>query len=1172
MNETLSRNALFFAWKRGITLNDVYTYKGKVKSILETLKKLSEEEEDIGNLAYLIEEERMKYFPFVSSERLWYNLVHRLGYEYNGLEETEEDIQEMDKKIEREKKEVQEMVEKINLQDEYVEKYKKLKPVQYSDFVEDSQKMKFLLKRYGENISKHDLTDILRDFSPTQNIPLLIIFRSGIMSFKMLRDRRHTESNNNGIIDFRRIFSVPEVNLENGLFLLIWNQKEKSRDIFEECAMKNFSVAKYVLPNLPNNTNPGSFELSMGENAGSRYLIRSRIQESFTKYTVESEENKRSGTVDFYDVDINTKLMATVLFTNPLFKQFFTISEVPKPLCYKIGVKMHFYPYPIRKFMERNKQLERKEYVPMKINMSIYTVDKSKTISVTQGENNILKELSHGDIYVNAKITDIGSLTDQHTVISFLELLLRYCTHSPRVNEILFRVFVVGNKSTEKAKKKKNVRGEKPIDILREKSKSSELLKTMFTKRSYGTFCSAPYMPRIVDESELSSMSQKEIVKNVRKVDGIYLTCPSGKYLGINNLKEIICCYDSKKNIEDWKYDVKNLKHKVKYVRVDSDISSLFQSYIGKYTCGMVSFTSDSNVSFLTNIVKVFLRIKIGEEPSDREESAIIDRTIDEIRRDMISGKSKYEGRTPVIPSVMRQELFDYTDEEIKEKFLTEKYFDPRLFYRAIEEYYGINIYILRIPKNSATSAPTFIAPRCNHYHIPSGKKPRCIVVVQKWKDKMYHNWSLAYEGKTIIAKKKLVDFFHSENMKAVSYISEFRDKMRYSPHNQIEFNYPMEAQIINESGKVSSAFFKVGNIRVLAHLDIETYPRNLPCEDNLEAYISRFDLREVRMYLEEAEDEDENTMYYKGFTITKKPESITGVNVPTTREKFNIFMELSAWLTKYYIVCNKGKFEFSDLFTLSKTGTSEDYEFSDFPTCVPLGINAKYLASKWENDNYLPKRDFITLIRRVQSLTKGYIINDKIIIYGKELYQEIKKKIRNHVRGEVVKSDLENSLTLKSLSGNFKRYEGSTSIIVNGIGNYYNLMNMNSCTTTRYNIRTIDLFRYDPFVYKDGNVLFLVQNLPHVQISSMNLKRIDVFLELCVIWNKERINLGKVVIPRKKWSEKVKYTIFSILPSGELFPQEVVNEDLRDEDKPICLLRYKLGETSFYSSLLLLN
>lgn len=72
-------------------------------------------------------------------------------------------------------------------------------------------------------------------------------------------------------------------------------------------------------------------------------------------------------------------------------------------------------------------------------------------------------------------------------------------------------------------------------------------------------------------------------------------------------------------------------------------------------------------------------------------------------------------------PGLLRQELFDHTDQEIMDLLVDENvYFDPALFYRALEELFNVNVCVFAYPdwKVSNEEKSTVDIPRHRAFHV----------------------------------------------------------------------------------------------------------------------------------------------------------------------------------------------------------------------------------------------------------------------------------------------------------------------------------------------------------------------------------------------------------------------------------------------------------------------
>jgi hypothetical protein len=118
-------------------------------------------------------------------------------------------------------------------------------------------------------------------------------------------------------------------------------------------------------------------------------------------------------------------------------------------------------------------------------------------------------------------------------------------------------------------------------------------------------------------------------------------------------------------------------------------------------------------------------------------------------REDFISNLRVQISET-INPETCKQELYDYTNEEIKEMLKNYEIFDTRYFYRAIEEFFNVNLfiltyypsymydrdritnYIITLTTSSATKLYSFEIPRHKLFYTRKIRKDRDTVVIFK--------------------------------------------------------------------------------------------------------------------------------------------------------------------------------------------------------------------------------------------------------------------------------------------------------------------------------------------------------------------------------------------------------------------------------------------------------
>jgi hypothetical protein len=143
-------------------------------------------------------------------------------------------------------------------------------------------------------------------------------------------------------------------------------------------------------------------------------------------------------------------------------------------------------------------------------------------------------------------------------------------------------------------------------------------------------------------------------------------------------------------------------------------------------------------------------------------------------REDYIQQYRKNMGNNIKSALLLKQELFDFTNEEIKNQLLDLKSFlDPLKYYRAVEEYYGINLYIFDMNTDSGNADLSI--PRHKIFHV-SPYRPRSSILILRYENMT--NVELKYPHCDLIIENKTTSVF-DETMTSFCY-KIWKDKLSY--------------------------------------------------------------------------------------------------------------------------------------------------------------------------------------------------------------------------------------------------------------------------------------------------------------------------------------------------------------------------------------------------------
>lgn len=187
-----------------------------------------------------------------------------------------------------------------------------------------------------------------------------------------------------------------------------------------------------------------------------------------------------------------------------------------------------------------------------------------------------------------------------------------------------------------------------------------------------------------------------------------------------------------------------------------------------------------------------------------------------------------------VYPSLLKQEMFDFTDSQIIERMGNpEVYFDPGLFYRAIEETFDINLYLF----NNDDKGSVFI-PRFKHFYCKPYRDRPCVIAIKSVTKKLtdYEHWELIAD----IDESKLTAIaLFGEDINKICYnmftaatnnITIIDEKYRniYTLDLLNTIHYPPLSQFIDSYGKLRGVTFQ-GPEGPFTVSCLPSQPENLP-------------------------------------------------------------------------------------------------------------------------------------------------------------------------------------------------------------------------------------------------------------------------------------------------------------------------------------------------------
>ncbi|CAH6421734.1 Hypothetical protein HVR_LOCUS1374 [uncultured virus] len=232
-------------------------------------------------------------------------------------------------------------------------------------------------------------------------------------------------------------------------------------------------------------------------------------------------------------------------------------------------------------------------------------------------------------------------------------------------------------------------------------------------------------------------------------------------------------------------------------------------------------------------------------QPTDEMKEAYVTR----IRQHMLA---------TIRPALLKQELYDYTNEEITNLFRdNSKFLDPSLFYRAVEETFNINIYVFAPPPPSGdeTELGAMDIPRFKIFHARPLRLQRPTVVIMKtWGSESdaleYPQCELIvdYDKDNYQIMKlfgpEMTEVCHGalqDTLKTMTWSVQQNNTFDvhaniyyYIDHLSL-FQVPAVSQFIDYNGKMRALTLNLGGGQLMTVAVIPSQPENLPVSNDVQ-------------------------------------------------------------------------------------------------------------------------------------------------------------------------------------------------------------------------------------------------------------------------------------------------------------------------------------------------
>jgi hypothetical protein len=358
---------------------------------------------------------------------------------------------------------------------------------------------------------------------------------------------------------------------------------------------------------------------------------------------------------------------------------------------------------------------------------------------------------------------------------------------------------------------------------------------------------------------------------------------------------------------------------------------------------------------------------------------------------------------------LLKQELYDLNVEFIKDKMLSGEFLDPSLYYRAFEEYFNVNIYVF-------SDTTILDVPRHNVFHSRPVRQNRKTVLIYK-----NVNQYKVYQCELIVNKVTYNMLIYNQDMSQFCHtlLQNYMNTLTFNVINNnmtvysnlyyyadflslLQINKKSMTQYIDANGKLRGLTFDVGQEK-MTMLTLPSQPENLRTSNKimyvkLQTALKVFEPQQPTSMVKT--NDNIVGLWYKIFDLEQ------GVYIPVISQdnKLDIKQGLI-----HPLIVNDTHYNVSHYYQLKKI-LNFLLQIITWMYFIFINNNVneffKQFVVMYDTVNDEAYQNILTIPRKLPTLTsiddvftyiKDYlpVVDNKIIIYGKNLYDGIKHQLQ---------------------------------------------------------------------------------------------------------------------------------------------------------------------------------
>lgn len=574
--------------------------------------------------------------------------------------------------------------------------------------------------------------------------------------FKLYRGRTDDEMPNYNII----IPPTSQTNKDNSFYMTVWSGKGTLTKATKESYMKG----TYDI-----NDNLLTIKTPTEEDINQQTII-TKIEQALSININDVTETAISGEFFLFDLDINDIYLVDMIINTELMNSYLFVKETNTPYAEKKQLKIYYKSF--SGFVEEEEKVA-EGYI---VNPSSVTV--SLTQNKAQGGEIVMVNINdvptkfrlpHNLPYVRAKITQAESLDVANRFIKIFSRLMQfYKTEKPNV-ERLFAGFIPELIQPVATAKPINITVKQPTGKKGSGDSKIERLKEAAPElfvNGYARKCQCIFQPIAIPPDEIEAwqnqtfiykdtMRQRQIMSFPPENPRWNFVCPndSAPFPGVKMNKDLSnkeefpcvpCCFKDDQmdpqvnsNYNECfrgrtkKVEEKTTTKETHKIKTDKILSAGRYGYLPKSISDLLSKYSEEAVDLVRMGVPLSVNSLLHCVSMGVQDPAYMNLQTND-QREMYVRNIRNIIVTQTIPNLLKQEMYDFSDEEIIDQLRDpENFLDPNLFYRAVEQSYNVNIYTFSPPeKEDPASLGSFEIPRYKLFHARSPRPEKRAILV----------------------------------------------------------------------------------------------------------------------------------------------------------------------------------------------------------------------------------------------------------------------------------------------------------------------------------------------------------------------------------------------------------------------------------------------------------